>query len=1518
MPVSVNQIQNAYVAFFNRPADTAGLNYWSSYPGSATDLLNTFAVSSEYTSLYSGMNNTQIVNTVYGNLFGRESDLAGLNYWVGQLTSGNLKIGNIADAINKGAQGVDATAIANKTTAATSFTNSLDTVAKVIAYSSVSSSGLAAVKTWLSGVTTTASLTTSTSAASLTAITSTVSSNVSATGQTFTLTNSSNQTTGGADNFNGSAGNDTFLALADGSLDNGDVVNGGSGTDTLTARYSLNGNKTINTSIVNVETVLVDLDDGLITTAETFSMSVDSFTGLSTIGVKDSASTSTKEDTVAFSNIATGVQMAVINGDANSKVTFGYKTTTGLTDAAKLSMEAGVADTITVAGIETINIVAVSGKSAVDTLTTTAATTLNISGAGELTLTNVDDVTKTIDASTMTGKLSVDGIGAIDVAITGGSGDDTIAMGTSLTTADTLVGGSGVDTLEVGADLTAVQAKVTGFETISLKITDIDVANGGAGDAAGTAAVSGAAITTVTKFSISVNTATDNDDGTVTISDVDNGDTVSVVSAGGDSTTLADGIALTITQTTDTLADNYTLSLEGIGAVTADVTANTGISKVTIDSVETLNLVSNANSSGSVTTNNAEELQAQAATGIIVTGSADLDLDSIVNTTKLVSINASAATGKLTIDGIDASKLVFRAAQKDTVISLAGLNNEDQLIGGAGTKDSAVATSVTGLTATTGKLNIQNFETVELQATGANTIDTSLLSGVTTLAISGATPGTQTITGLAGSGVAVSAGSATATFANGDTLDISLADATGAADALSLVVNNTAAATASAAIKTANIETINISVAATSGNDAAVSMTNSTAANIAVTGGGAGAVLALGTLNAAVRSVNLSAYAGEVTFTGANATAGMTVVASSSHADDNFTTSAFADTITVAETGAVDVDVDGGAGTDTLNLTVKAGFVDTKEIDNIENINITVRAGDSITIGAGANESNGIDEAKELKLAGGNELSVFKIAGDNLAGTTLLSVDASAFAGKADLTYAADALLSTMVIKGGALTTDTLRGLYDTSALSRTLQTTGIDVLRLTLNSGATAADETYTFDLSKMTGLKTISASATTQNTTLNITEYNSATTIQLGDNIDDDTAAPTRDAGEDFGNSSTLAVTLASASGTADALNIDLLDTDDAAGTIVVTAAGVEALNLKTLGSGETHKLNLSGVAATTDSKLAITLTGTGTDAVTITNVASTANVINASGMAGALTISDRGSSAMTITGGTGADSLRMEAAADVMTGGTGTDTLVIVQNAVLGGFQIDLTSATDQVGTYNGSANAAVQIGFESVDASGITGTFGVDITAIKTGSKITGTTNSDVITLGAAVDTVVTIDATIDTINSFTKGAAGDVFNLSIAALEAAGGINAAASNFTKLNSAADGADVAAGASTIQELTLDGAAGAVNAGNRDIFVMIGATVASTDAVETALEAGGDVELTIHAADDVVGSSFFVVYSDGTDAYLASVRVNAATAADTNFEATNLTAVNIAKLVGVTSIATTDFNVANFTWI
>lgn len=241
MALTTAQIQNAYVAFFNRPADVEGLNYWLAYTGNSAELLNTFAQSAEYKSLYSGMNNTQLVNAVYQNLFGRAPDIEGLNYWVNQLTQGKLGIGNIADAINKGAQGTDATIITNKVAAAGAFTTALDTTAEVVAYASVNSTGLAAVKAWLAAVTSDAATVPTTD--SINTIIGTVQNNVAASGSTYTLTK-------GIDDFNAAnskatSGNDTYIAAQDSNAEantynTGDVINGGEGVDTLSLTIASN------------------------------------------------------------------------------------------------------------------------------------------------------------------------------------------------------------------------------------------------------------------------------------------------------------------------------------------------------------------------------------------------------------------------------------------------------------------------------------------------------------------------------------------------------------------------------------------------------------------------------------------------------------------------------------------------------------------------------------------------------------------------------------------------------------------------------------------------------------------------------------------------------------------------------------------------------------------------------------------------------------------------------------------------------------------------------------------------------------------------------------------------------------------------------------------------------------------------------------------------------------------------------------------------------------------------------
>ena len=136
-----------------------------------------------------------------------------------------------------------------------------------------------------------------------------------------------------------------------------------------------------------------------------------------------------------------------------------------------------------------------------------------------------------------------------------------------LDTDDTVAGGAGTDRVVVSGSETATLASVTSVEEVEIDTDDI-------GDST-TVTISGLAIGSATKFVANANTATDNDDATLAFAALDDGDTIEFVSGGADSTSLADGVAITTAVTTNTATNTLTLEFDGIGAVTTDTT-NTG------------------------------------------------------------------------------------------------------------------------------------------------------------------------------------------------------------------------------------------------------------------------------------------------------------------------------------------------------------------------------------------------------------------------------------------------------------------------------------------------------------------------------------------------------------------------------------------------------------------------------------------------------------------------------------------------------------------------------------------------------------------------------------------------------------------------------------------------------------------------------------------------------------------------------------------------------------------------------
>lgn len=150
-------IQNLYIAYFNRPADVAGLAYWTSGSRvnySAAQIAQLFSQQPEYAKAFANFTTAQTVNALYKNLFNHDADSAGLAYWVGQINNGSFTIGQVAIAILSGATGADADAVVAKFSAASAFTSKMVTnTSAQTAYSADNSNNAFGIaKLWLAGV----------------------------------------------------------------------------------------------------------------------------------------------------------------------------------------------------------------------------------------------------------------------------------------------------------------------------------------------------------------------------------------------------------------------------------------------------------------------------------------------------------------------------------------------------------------------------------------------------------------------------------------------------------------------------------------------------------------------------------------------------------------------------------------------------------------------------------------------------------------------------------------------------------------------------------------------------------------------------------------------------------------------------------------------------------------------------------------------------------------------------------------------------------------------------------------------------------------------------------------------------------------------------------------------------------------------------------------------------------------------------------------------------------------------
>lgn len=609
------QVQKIYVAYYGRPADPAGLQYWAGQlaanGGNLTSIINAFGNSAESTALYAGASDSAKVTAIYQQLFNRAPDSAGLAFYTAELTAGRMTAASIALNVANGAQGTDATYLANKVTVGTAFTDAL-TVDSAAAVAYTGTTAITAARSLITGTTTSAATTNVAST-----ITSIKSGGGATAGQTFTLTNKAAGDTivltAGNDVVNGPAG--TF-ADADTVLDTSS-----SDSDVLTAFVTATNTKA---RIQNIETLNINgrfasTGIDLSNTTGTKTLNLDTAVGTGTATVTE-ASTINAAKIVAGANISTLNITAAASGTRDSVVVDAANSST-----VKVTLNPG-ADTfsVTLAGDDTVTIAETADKDGA-----TDKVTLNTSG-GAIALTG-DSTVKTVvlnntgAAATFTVTTAVGE--EVDVA---GSGNITLKGTEAVLKAGTKVTKSGTGTVTMELTDTAVAAgDLTDEEVDVVKLATVGT---------------GAIVLDVNENSKVLITKDATKGGAVTL---DVGNRTDGVYTKGEATLVVD-IAQTLTT-------NALKTDAGVGTVvinsTPDEASDTAYTAVLTVAEVALNAKT---------------------TTMVIGGSGDLTITKLSNNADQI-ISAKAATGKIKISTLTETATVELGSNNDTLtVTTAG------------------------------------------------------------------------------------------------------------------------------------------------------------------------------------------------------------------------------------------------------------------------------------------------------------------------------------------------------------------------------------------------------------------------------------------------------------------------------------------------------------------------------------------------------------------------------------------------------------------------------------------------------------------------------------------------------------------------------------------------------------------------------------------------------------------------------------------------------------------------------
>lgn len=102
------RVQGAYIAYYGRPGDAAGITFWAdelaAENGNLDAIIDAFGDSTEFQERFGSLDNTALVENIYQQLLGRAADPEGLTFYVGNLQNGSMTLATVALNIADGAR----------------------------------------------------------------------------------------------------------------------------------------------------------------------------------------------------------------------------------------------------------------------------------------------------------------------------------------------------------------------------------------------------------------------------------------------------------------------------------------------------------------------------------------------------------------------------------------------------------------------------------------------------------------------------------------------------------------------------------------------------------------------------------------------------------------------------------------------------------------------------------------------------------------------------------------------------------------------------------------------------------------------------------------------------------------------------------------------------------------------------------------------------------------------------------------------------------------------------------------------------------------------------------------------------------------------------------------------------------------------------------------------------------------------------------------------------------------------